>query len=252
MHDQKTLLENRLTRFVAEYLEPALYRSTAPVDLTWWRAPDEPVPFAEAVAQSFEPIQVGLPWGRPWSTTWIHVTGTVPQDWRSGGRLPPDTRVELVVDLGFDDQPGFQAEGLAWTPDGVIVKAVSPYNNHVPVDPEAPVDLYLEAAANPDVSGTRQLNGLRLYSPTPYGDPATAGDDLIYELRQLRARSARPAGVASARRDRHPRWADAGAAGDPAAPGGDPAGSAADAGRRGPREHRRQRGAPRGRSWWTC
>ena len=184
MHDQKTLLENRLTRFVAEYLESALYRSTAPVDLTWWRASNEPVPFAEAVAQSFEPVQVGLPWGRPWSTTWIHVTGTVPQDWRSGGRLAPDTRVELVVDLGFDDQPGFQAEGLAWTPDGVTIKAVSPYNNHVPVDPEAPVDLYLEAAANPGVSGTRQLNGLRLYSPTPYGDPATAGDDLIYELRR--------------------------------------------------------------------
>ncbi len=111
-------------------------------------------------AQSFEPIQIGTAWGRPWSTRGSISPGTVPQGWRSGGRLPPDTRVELVVDLGFDDEPGFQAEGLAWTPDGVIIKAVCPYNNHVPVDPEAPVDLYLEAAANPDVSGVRQLNGL--------------------------------------------------------------------------------------------
>ena len=41
MHDQKILLENRLTRFVAEYVEPALYRATAPLDLSWWQAPGE-------------------------------------------------------------------------------------------------------------------------------------------------------------------------------------------------------------------
>jgi alpha-mannosidase len=184
MHDQKTLLENRLTRFVAEYVEPALYRATAPVDLGWWRAPGEPVPFAEAVRQTFEPVVVGVPWGRPWSTTWLHVSGGVPDAWLAGGSLPADTEVELVVDLGFDDHPGFQAEALAWTPAGVTIKAVSPYNNHVPVDAQAPVDLYLEAAANPNFAGTRAANGLQIFEPTPYGDRATAGDDLLYELRR--------------------------------------------------------------------
>src|SRR3954469_1128093 len=184
MHDQKTLLENRLTRFVVEYVEPALYRATAPLDLAWWQAPGEPVPFEEAVSQPFQPVQVGEPWGRPWSTTWIHVTGSLPQGWLSAGVLPEDTQVELVVDLGFEDHPGFQAEALAWTPAGVTIKAVSPYNNHVPLDPQAPVDLYLEAAANPNFAGTRSVSGLHLFSSTPYGDPATAGDDLLYQLRR--------------------------------------------------------------------
>jgi alpha-mannosidase len=184
MHDQKTLLENRLTRFVAEYVEPALYRATAPVDLGWWQAPGEPVPFAEAVRQTFEPVVVGVPWGRPWSTTWLHVSGGVPDGWLAGGSLAADTEVELVVDLGFDDHPGFQAEALAWTPAGVTIKAVSPYNNHVPLDAQAPVDLYLEAAANPNFAGTRAVNGLQIFEPTPYGDRATAGDDLLYELRR--------------------------------------------------------------------
>jgi alpha-mannosidase len=184
MHDQKTLLENRLTRFVAEYVEPALYRATAPVDLGWWQAPGEPVPFAEAVRQTFEPVVVGVPWGRPWSTTWLHVSGGVPDGWLAGGSLAADTEVELVVDLGFDDHPGFQAEALAWTPAGVTIKAVSPYNNHVPLDAQAPVDLYLEAAANPNFAGTRAVNGLQIFEPTPYGDRATAGDELLYELRR--------------------------------------------------------------------
>ena len=178
MHDQRALLEFRLTRFVTEHLQPALYRARQPVDLTWWVAPGEPVPFAEAIAQPYEPVEIGTAWGRPWGTTWIHVTGAIPDDWRTDGELPVGTSAELVVDLGFDRGPGFQAEGLAWRSDGVTIKAVSPYNNHVPLDPHAPVDLYIEAAANPDVSRHN-------LQPTGFGDPATAGDDPIYDLRQL-------------------------------------------------------------------
>ena len=184
MHDQRILLENRLTRFVAEHLEPALYRATAPVELAWWQAPGEPVPVAEALRQEFVPVEVGTVWGRPWSTTWIHVTAQVPERWRAG-ELAVGTSVELVVDLGFDGtQAGFQAEGLAWTPAGTTIKAVSPFNNHVPLDPAEPVDLYLEAAANPDVARTRRAGRLSLQQPTPYGDPATAGDTELYELRR--------------------------------------------------------------------
>jgi alpha-mannosidase len=178
MHDQRKLLENRLSRFVTEHLHPALYRARQPVDLTWWVAPGEPVPFAEAVRQPYEPVEVGSRWGRPWGTTWIHVSGAIPDGWRVDGALPTGTSAELLVDLGFDGGPGFQTEGLAWRPDGVTIKAVSPYNNHVPLDPDAPVDIYIEAAANPDVRGTN-------FQPTGFGDPATAGDDPIYDLRLL-------------------------------------------------------------------
>ncbi|WP_375424515.1 alpha-mannosidase [uncultured Friedmanniella sp.] len=183
MHDQKTLLENRLTRFVAEYVEPALYRATAPLGLSWWQAPGEPVGVEEALAQEYVPVQEGMAWGRPWSTTWIHVTGAVPEEWQAVA----DTSVELVVDLGFNgEHSGFQAEGLAWTPRGSTIKAISPMNNHVPLDATAPVDLYVEAAANPNVAHTRHVKGMDLQQPTPYGDPDTAGDEELYELRQCR------------------------------------------------------------------
>ena len=178
MHDQRQLLENRLDRFVADHLDPALYRSRRPAELSWWVAPGEPVPFAEAVAQPYEPVSLGTPWGRPWGTAWLHVTGEVPPEWLVDGELPAGTSTELVVDLGFDGGPGFQAEALVWRPDGVTVKAVAPFNNHVPLDPRAPVDLYLEAASNPDIGTTG-------FQPTPYGDPATAGDHAINEIRQV-------------------------------------------------------------------
>ncbi len=56
MHDQRRLLEDRLTRFVAEHLRPAVYRARQPVELSWWVAPGEPVPFDEAVRQPYEPV----------------------------------------------------------------------------------------------------------------------------------------------------------------------------------------------------
>ena len=102
----------------------------------------------------------------------------VPPSWLSAGRLPDGTSVELVVDLGFAAGPGFQAEGLAYRADGTIIKAVSPLNHYVPLDPEAPVDLYVEAAANPDVAHSD-------FDPTPYGDLATAGRAPLYTLRRI-------------------------------------------------------------------
>ncbi|MBC7441381.1 MAG: alpha-mannosidase, partial [Ramlibacter sp.] len=92
------------------------------------------------------------------------------------------TRLELVVDLGFSQAtPGFQAEGLVWTPDGVILKAVEPRNRSVPlrVGPGGHVDLYIGAAANPDVT-----SGFTFVA-TDQGDPATAGTQPIYRLKQV-------------------------------------------------------------------
>jgi alpha-mannosidase len=174
MHDDSTLVLHRVARFVRERLGPALYRERVPVEVSAWTAPGEPVPFAEAVRQEFAPFTVGSPWGRPWGTVWFHLTGTVPAGWTD-----PGTRPELVVDLGFAGvQPGFQAEGLAYTPEGVVVTAVEPRNAHVPLagGPGSAVDLYVEAASNPGVGGDWS------YSPTHLGDPATAGDAPLYRL----------------------------------------------------------------------
>ena len=174
MHDERLLLEARLNRFVRDHLEPAIYQASAPLALTAWRVPGEPVPFADAARQNFTPIDIGAAWGEPWSTLWIHAVGKVPADWLDVAASKP----EVVVDLGFTAGAGFQAEALAYRTDGSMIKAVSPFNNHLPVTPGEPVEFYLEAAANPDVGNT----GFR---PTPNGDPATAIETPLYVIKKL-------------------------------------------------------------------
>ncbi|MFB7251704.1 alpha-mannosidase [Microbacterium sp. NPDC056234] len=175
MHDTAALVEARIRRFLHERLRPAVYRRLVPLTLESWDAPGEPVTFAEAVEQSYRPFGVGTAWGRPWGTMWLHVTGVVPE-------VKEGERAELVFDLGFDTaQPGFQAEGTVYRTDGSIIKAVEPRNAHVPVDaaPGESIELFLEAAANPDVGG-----GFVHFRPTPLGEWETAGDQPHYVMRQ--------------------------------------------------------------------
>jgi alpha-mannosidase len=176
MHDNSTLLEARIGRFVKERLEPALYRATAPVAITAWDVPDEPVPFATAVAGGYRPFAIGEVWGAPWGTTWFHVVGQVPVEWDQ-----PGTRPELVVNLTFSSAgPGFQAEGMVYSAAGSIVKALEPLNTYVPVGgPGVPVDVYVEAAANPNIAVDFT------FLPTVWGDKATAGTEPLYRLRRL-------------------------------------------------------------------
>ena len=177
MHDNSSLVLTRIARFVDERLTPALYGQRQAVELAVWEVPNEPVPFAVAIEQHYEPTATGRPWGKPWGTTWFHVTGTVPPDWRADG-----VEVELLVDLGFTPgQPGFQAEGLVYEPSGVIVKAIEPLNNYVPIPASATgdIDLYIEAASNPDIGSNWD------WTPSPLGDKSTAGTEPIYVLRSI-------------------------------------------------------------------
>ncbi|MCC3290932.1 glycoside hydrolase family 38 C-terminal domain-containing protein [Arthrobacter sp. zg-Y1110] len=180
MHYDATLVEARVRRFRGERLVPALYRRTEPLDLAFWEVPDEPVPFATAVGQQFLPARHGMVWGKPWGTVWFHAEGKVPAAWAE----EKDTRAELVVDLGFTaQQPGFQAEGTVYSSSGTIIKGVEPLNRAVRLDVGAggEIDLYIEAAANPNVAQDF------LFIPTPYGDKATAGDARLYRLAQIEA-----------------------------------------------------------------
>ncbi|GAA5205163.1 alpha-mannosidase [Microbacterium kyungheense] len=186
MHDRSSLARLRVDRFVLERLVPHLYRGSAPLQVTRWDAAGEPVPFDTAAAGEYSPIAAGDAWGRPWGTTWFRVQGAVPGEWRDAdGALPPRTRSEVVVDLGFTaGQPGFQCEAMVWSTAGHPVRGIAPLNNAVAeaVDEAGQVDVYIEAASNPDVGS------LFVFAPTPVGDPATAGDDPIYTLRHLDVR----------------------------------------------------------------
>ncbi|GAB3600711.1 alpha-mannosidase [Microbacterium tumbae] len=175
MHSHTELIEARIRRFIGERLLPAIHTAPVPLRLQAWTVPGEPVPFAEAVAQEYASFAVGTPWGRAWGTVWMHVTGTVPE--RVEGHS-----AELLLDLGFSPAgPGFQAEGTVYRADGSIVKAIEPRNAYVPLDgePGDPIDLYLEAAANPDVG-----EGFRDFRPTRLGEWDTAGDEPLYVMRR--------------------------------------------------------------------
>lgn len=179
MHNDHHLVEARLDRFVRDHLTPALYRDAHPLTATAWQVPGEPVPFEHAVEQLFEPVELGWRWGRAWSTVWLRVTGELPAEWVPAP--PPGTRVEVLVDFGYNrSRSGFQAEGLAYRPDGSLIKSIAPLNSWLPVAPgDSRVDVFIEAAANPDVAGEYT------FDPTPYGTWETSPDEPLYELKQL-------------------------------------------------------------------
>ncbi|VTR77730.1 alpha-mannosidase [Cellulomonas hominis] len=171
MHRSLADLTARIDRTLKERVLPWVHTQRTPLEVTVAHLPGEPLPFAEAVRLPFEPTAVGEPWGRAWSTSWFRLRGVVPPG--MAGR-----RVEVLVDLGFrTGGPGFEAEGLVYTPDGVPVKGIEPRNLYVPVSPSAQggevVDLYVEAAANPSIGGQ---------PTTDLGDLATVPDTLLYRL----------------------------------------------------------------------
>jgi alpha-mannosidase len=177
MHDNSASVIARIQRAYADRILPARYRASAPVEVTGWPVPGEPVPFAAIGDKPFQPIEPGTPWGPPWGTLWLRITGTVPADWPAG--LP----AELAVDLGFGGStPGFQAEGLAFDAEGTVLKGIQPHNGYIPVaaGPGERFTSYLEAAANPDIG-----NGWT-FRPTPLGDPATAGNQPLYRFGGIR------------------------------------------------------------------
>jgi alpha-mannosidase len=86
-----------------------------------------------------------------------------------------------VIDLGFaEGQAGFSAEGLVHRPDGTAIKGLNPQNTWVRIADKAEggeeIDLYVEAAANPNVS----------YNAATYqGDIETASDQPLYRVRRI-------------------------------------------------------------------
>jgi alpha-mannosidase len=175
LHDDRRTIEDRLRRVLDERIRPAVYSSPRPLTVERWDAPDEPVPVAEGLAAPYGPARAGERWGPAWGTSWFRVTGEVPTQWT--GRV-----VEAVLDLGFNrNMPGFQCEGLVYTADGEAVKGLNPRNDWVRVADAArggePVELYVEAAANPIVNSPQ--------TPTHQGDKLTSSDRPLYRLNRM-------------------------------------------------------------------
>ncbi len=109
------------------------------LDLTAFSVRGEPISYEEAIRGDYRPFRVGDPWGPPWSTTWFHVTGRVPESWAG-------KKVVALFDLGFDGPTGFTCEALAWK-DGRPWRGVDPNHRWLPISGQE-VDFYLEAVAN--------------------------------------------------------------------------------------------------------
>lgn len=187
MHNAFSSTVERVDRYLTDYLPRAVVHASVPLEIEAWEVPagvegrvGEPVSFAAMRERAvFEPVTSGAMWGRPWGTTWFIVRGVVPTEWRDPGRI------ELSLDLGFNGaKPGFQCEGLVRTLDGAAVKGLEPRNHSVPIDavPGDSFAFYVEAAANPDLSGGDDFKSPGAFRATPLGDPLTSGDEPRYRL----------------------------------------------------------------------
>ncbi|MGX5682373.1 alpha-mannosidase [Schumannella luteola] len=177
-HIDDALLRDRVTRYLHQRIRPAARVSSSLADVSAWTCGD-PVPFAVAVSNEFAPVAADERWGAPWTTTWFHVTGDAPAG-------VDGCRTELVVDLGFSAvMPGFQAEGMAYRPDGTVVKAINPTTRWVPVESGARFQFFVEAAANPVILNV-DGGPSEAFTPTALGDPLTAGVDAQYRLGGIR------------------------------------------------------------------
>ncbi|TCC64687.1 alpha-mannosidase [Kribbella pittospori] len=179
MHDDRQLIEERLQRALRERIRPAIYGASVPLDIEVWHAPGEPVSPAEALAQTYEPAAIGLPWGAAWGTAWFKFSGQVPAEWAG-------SEIEAVIDLGFSGGPGFSAEGLVHTTSGVPLKGLHPRQTYAPLSILGPegtpahagdrIEFYVEAAANPEVLGSNA------FAPTDVGGKPEPGGTPIYRL----------------------------------------------------------------------
>jgi alpha-mannosidase len=149
------------------HLLPAVHGPSLPLTITALHVHGEPIPIAEvhARAADFAPFGIGDAWGAAWDTTWFRLTGAIPTDW--AGR-----EVVARVALGYTGQTGFGAEALLWRGD-TPAQGISPDHDEIcvarPASGGEPVDLLVEAAANPAID--QEAGTWPLLLPDPGGAP---------------------------------------------------------------------------------
>ena len=146
MPDPERVTDGYLARVLHEFVIPAAKAPAVPFDdLAAYHVPGEPVPVNEALCAPYEPFAVGQRWGPAWSTTWFRLRGRVPADWA-------DREVALCFEIGGAGDTGFGAEALVWR-EGRPAQGLSPNHTQYVLTrtalAEEPVELYVEAAANP-------------------------------------------------------------------------------------------------------
>ena len=140
----ETQVLDRAERCLRDRIYAAAVFGWHKLEIGMWPVDGEPVPFAAARAATYEVVGSGAAWGTPWSTTWFHVHGEVPEDW-------DPAEVDLDIDLGWTWGPA-TGEALVYDPDGAVVEGLGPGRPRVPWRTRT-IDFYIEAAANPMPTG---------------------------------------------------------------------------------------------------
>ena len=82
MSDAVSQTELQAFRILLEgELLAAIYPKRSPLELSAFTVRGEPVAYGEAIRVPYQPFRVGDAGGPPWSTTWFHVKGRVPDAW---------------------------------------------------------------------------------------------------------------------------------------------------------------------------
>ena len=155
--DPAEVLRRRAKELLLGAVEPAVFGPAAPLAVTAYHLPGEPVPPAEAVAGPFEPFAVGDTWGPRWGTTWFRLRGHVPREWageqvvlrlealRVGTTVPGG---EFLIFRTIDGRP-VPLLGLSFQHAAAALFASAAGGG--------PVDLHVEAAANPTTPEDRMV-----------------------------------------------------------------------------------------------
>lgn len=165
----------RAQRLLQQRIQPFVH--TDGIHFTVEATPEtfESVGHRSATSGPRTPFTIGSKWGTPWHTTWFRLTATVPAHLA-------DRPLHAVIDLGFRGRgDGFETEALAYR-DGRLLHAIQPDRRTVDLGRSAAgesIELWVEAAATPIIAG-HEFG----YGPTLLGDPATAPQRPLYQLRR--------------------------------------------------------------------
>jgi alpha-mannosidase len=150
---------------VRDVVRPAIYGPKTMLGVEAHHVHGEPISPVEAQRLPFEPFAVGQAWGGMWDTTWFRLRGTVPTDW--AGR-----EVVALINLGGGGVVGFTAEGQIWNGDRPVQGLHLEHREYLlsrSANPHQPIELFVEAAANPIPPW--RLTDWPLLMPDPGGAP---------------------------------------------------------------------------------
>lgn len=166
-------IQAEAARLLAEVIEPAVHGPGHPLTVEAHHVGGEPISYADALGRTYEPFTVGDPWGPTWGTTWFRLSGAVPAAWG-------DEEVVLRLEHAHRGDGPHRADGahggesLVWQ-DGVPRWGMSPCHPAVvilaPAAGREPVELLVEAAANPALPPRMAGIDWPLLRPDPGGEP---------------------------------------------------------------------------------